>query len=182
MSKTYAAELLVDRLRLQEVYHLRVDAHERSLQSHIINKKTFPIGLRDESDDLPTTTHFVVKDEERIIAAVRLLIHEGLDAIEAPPSAIEDLKKILPEGRFAEISRQVVHPDFRGHGLAGLLNAVCVNHIIGRSDILYSFGTIRPHGEDEFRRQGFECGGQFKLSLLGKQVPVISIFRLNRMH
>jgi len=108
-------QLLTDKLRLREIYELRVDVWEHSGISEFVTRDFFPNGWFDELDK--TALHWIVTNgKNKIIAAARLNIFNSLHDFPYYSS----MKHLSFPGAmpFAFLSRLVIHPDYRQNGLS----------------------------------------------------------------
>jgi len=111
---------------------------------------------RDGYDDY--CRHLLVRDNEtgRVVASTRVLSHEDAERAGGFYSAQEfELDAILTEpGRFMEIGRTCVHPDYRRggviatlwSGISQLIDDGGYGHLIGCASIELTDGTARAHG------------------------------------
>lgn len=115
------AEFLADKLRLPEVYDLRLNVWEHSGKNDFVNRKLYPNGWFDELDQ--SAYHWIVVNEKnRIIASARLHLFYSLEDFPYYQSVKKFLlPTVMP---FAFYSRLVVDPGYRQNGLSRLLYKV----------------------------------------------------------
>jgi predicted GNAT family N-acyltransferase len=115
MNSNLEIKLLSDKSQLQKIYDLRVIAYENSEQSAHVNKTLYPNGWSDDLDEKEDVFHWVVMDNERLVASARLVILESLTETDGE---FEDYTSLIPLKRpFVYWSRLVVHPDYRTKGI-----------------------------------------------------------------
>lgn len=123
--------LINDKLILQKIYNLRVECWENSNQGQFINNKYFPNGYKDKLDE--NSHHWIIENDGEIIASSRISIIKNINEIE------EDFTKFnLPNNqRIAFFPRLVIHPKYRGIGLAKKMDLVRLD-FINKNKISYS--------------------------------------------
>lgn len=82
--------------------------------------------LRDEHD--VHGVHWIVKDRGSVIAAARLCIHRTL-VCSPDPEALVGYEDVL-RYPLASLTRLVVHPQFRGQGLASMLDEARIHYAL----------------------------------------------------
>lgn len=149
-------QILTNKSQLQEVYHLRVIAYEKSPQSDYVNRDLYPNGWFDHLDHLDTTVHFIISDNNKIIAAARLVILEELESIGKEFSTID----VPQEAPFAFWSRLVVHPDYRKTSAMMLLDRSRKEYLINHPYIKFAIACVVKARSKSLLRQNFKCIGE----------------------
>lgn len=165
MTKDFKPQLLTDKSRLQEIYDLRVTAYEHSPKSVYVNRMTFPNGWSDDLDELDNTIHWIIEDENKIIASARLAILENIE------DTNEEFDKFeLPVERpFAYFSRLVVHHKYRKIGLADSLDRVIIKFITDKIEIKFSICLATPNRHKALLELGFRTLGDIEFNWGGGQ-------------
>lgn len=115
MDSNLKLKLLSDKSQLQEIYDLRVSAYENSEQSVHVNKTLYPNGWSDDLDEKEGAFHWVVMDNNKIVASARLVVIENLTETDGE---FEDYAQLIPlERPFVYWSRLVVDPNYRKQGI-----------------------------------------------------------------
>jgi predicted GNAT family N-acyltransferase len=167
MEKIYKPELLTDKSRLQEIYDLRVTAYENSPKSIYVNKEIFPQGLFDHLDNRDQTFHWIVKDNNKIIAAARLAIIDDLNEIKDLDEALD--KYEIPKHRpFAYYSRLVVHHDYRKLGLVNILDKVRIDYLHENQNIKFAIAWATSDRDKALTNFGFKSFGEFNYTWGGE--------------
>lgn len=144
-------EILVDRTRLPEIYHLRVFAWENSPSPASIDRKNYPNGFFDSLDK--NAVHWVSYDDSgRIIAAARLAIIQNIEDLPYP--RIFDHFELPPDRPFLLYSRLVIHPDYRKSGLKEKFDSVRMRFQIDNG-YPFSIATAGPVRAKELPRYGW---------------------------
>jgi len=174
MNKIYKPELLTDKSRLQEIYDLRVTAYENSPKSMYVNKQTFPNGWSDHLDEKENTLHWIVEENNKIIASARLAIlnnikdtNEKFDKFEIPI-----------ERPFAYWSRLVVHPDYRRTNSMMALDSVRKTYIFTNYEIKFALCCVTDDRSKALLRLGFNYLGDFMYNLGGQNKSSQRIYLL----
>jgi predicted GNAT family N-acyltransferase len=167
--------LLTDKSRLQEIYDLRVVAYEHSPKAMYVNKQTFPKGWYDELDEREQTLHWIIEENQKIIASARLAI---LDDIRDTNEEFDKFN--LPiERPFAYWSRLVVHPEHRRTGAMMLLDAVRKAYLANNPYIHFALCCVTEDRSKVIERLGFNYLGEFMYNWNGPQ-QLISAYMLNQ--
>ena len=148
---------LTDKLRLQEIYNLRVVAWEHSTQKQFVNGHYFPDGWKDHLDE--KAIHWIIEEGNKIVASSRICILNDTAEIEENFSKFE-----LPLQRpFAFFSRLVVHPKFRNKGITKLMDNARLKFIQDQN-INFALAYIEKKGgrKDSLLSMGFEELGEFE--------------------
>src|SRR3989442_13922197 len=86
--------VLTDKSRLDEIYKLRVEFYQQSSIAEHVNKQTLPGGWKDSLDECETSIHWIIEDNDQIIASARLVILSNID------DTNEEFQKLpIPEER-----------------------------------------------------------------------------------
>lgn len=165
-------ELLIDKTRLQEIYDLRVTAYENSPKSIYVNRQIFPTGWFDNLDSRNETLHWIIEDNNKIIASARLAI---LDKIEDTNEEFDNFE--LPTARpFAYWSRLVVHPSYRNTSAMVMLDNVRKKYLLDNPQINFALSCVTEDRCKLFLRLGFKYLGDFMYNWEGKSEQVIKAF------
>lgn len=164
-------ELLTDKSRLQEIYDLRVTAYESSPKSIYVNKEIFPNGWFDELDKVDTSLHWIVEDNNKIIAAARLVILNNIK------DTNEEFDKFeLPTERpFAYWSRLVVHPNYRKTNSMLMLDHIRKQYLLDNPKIKFALCCVTEDRSKSLLRLGFKYLGDFMYNWGGAE-QVISAY------
>lgn len=169
MNQQLRLEILTDKNRLQEIYDLRVVAYEASIHQKHINKTLYPNGWFDHFDPQDNTIHFVVLDNNTIVAAARLIILDG----EITLSGYTDFD--LPNERpFAYWSRMVVHPDYVKLGLGDLLHNVRLKYITDHPAIKFAILSTYEYSRTTFDSMGFRYLGPLDFKVDQSSIPTFA--------
>jgi hypothetical protein len=166
--------LLTDKARLQEVYDLRVTAYENSPKSIYVNRQLFPIVWFDHLDQREEALHWIIEQENKIIAAARLvLLHDLKDTN-------EDFDKfdLPPDRPFAYWSRLVVHPSHRRTKAMQELDNIRMKYLQNNSQIKFAVSCVTEDRKPCLLRLGFVYLGDFMFSWDGKAEQKIGAFIL----
>lgn len=168
--------LLIDKSRLQEIYDLRVTAYENSPKSVYVNREIFPNGWFDNLDTRDETLHWIVEDNDKIIASARLAL---LDNIK---DTNEDFDKFeLPNERpFAYWSRLVVHPNYRKRNVVNMLDKVRFDFINTNQNIAFSVCCASDDRSKILTDIGFKYLGDFMFNWNGRSEQLIKAFLFTR--
>jgi predicted GNAT family N-acyltransferase len=167
----FKPQLLTDKSRLQEIYDLRVTAYEHSPKSVYVNRQTFPNGWSDDLDELDNTIHWIIEDENKIIASARLAILENIE------DTNEEFDKFeLPAERpFAYWSRLVVHPDYRRTTAMMMLDSIRKKYLFENTEIKFAISCVTEDRSKALLRIGFNYLGDFMYNWGGPE-QVISAY------
>lgn len=166
MTPDYKPEILTDKSRLPEIYHLRVAAYENSPKSIFVNREIFPDGMSDELDERETTLHYIIKDNDKIVASARIAVLNDIKDIDEPVEENE-----LPLGRpFAYYTRLVVHPDYRGLGLSAIMDKVRSDYLRAHKDIHFALAWATSHRKQSLLNVGFRIFTEYEYEWEGNTV------------
>jgi hypothetical protein len=149
------AKLLNRKERMQEIYDLRVLAHENSPNKSFINRTIFPSGYSDNIDTLNETYHWIVEHDNKIIASQRIAIVREIELLDKEFHSIE----ALSETPFAYWGRIVVHPDFRKTNAMRLLERAGKKFILENPWINFSMCCAVPEKVKALEILGFRKAG-----------------------
>lgn len=167
-----------DKSHLHEIYNLRVIAYENSPNAVYVNRKLYPNGWFDELDELDGTVHWVIRDNNKIIAAARLVILDDMSLLGEAFNSIE-----LPkEAPFAYWSRLVVHPDYRRTRAMMLLDRIRKEYIVNHLEIKFAISCVIEARSKSLLRQGFECIGELMYSWGAESKDKIMLLHILKMH
>ncbi|MBS1776337.1 MAG: GNAT family N-acetyltransferase [Bacteroidetes bacterium] len=166
--------LLTDKSRLQEIYDLRVTAYESSPKSIYVNRNTFPNGWFDHLDPLEETLHWIIEQENKIIASARLAILQDLK------DTNEDFDKfeLPPDRPFAYWSRLVIHPSYRRSSAKAVLDNVRLKYIRDNQEIKFALCCASQDRWNSLLSLGFRYLGDFMFNWDGKAEQKIGAFIL----
>jgi predicted GNAT family N-acyltransferase len=153
-SSLLTPELLIDKSRIQEIYDLRVRAYENSPKSNYVNAKLFPTGWKDDFDESEDTFHFIVQDNNKIVASGRVaMIHP----IEKSTWFVNVFEKyaLLKEKPFAYFSRLVVDKEYRKMGIPDSMDRVRINFLRKNNVAKYAIGWATPDRHPSLLKYGF---------------------------
>ncbi|PIY08303.1 MAG: hypothetical protein COZ18_13025 [Flexibacter sp. CG_4_10_14_3_um_filter_32_15] len=140
MNSNLKLQLLSDKLKLQEIYDLRVNAYENSEQAAHVNKTIYPKGWSDDLDEKEGAFHWVIMDNDKIIAAARLVTLESLDETDGE---FENYTHFIPlERPFVYWSRLVVHPDYRRQGIRMKLDKIRKEFLLKNPHIKFALTSV----------------------------------------
>lgn len=162
METIFGPTVLTDHSRLAEIYRLRVLAWENSPGKTDINSTKYPDGYRDRLEE--RSIHYIATNtKNEIIGAARLTVCHTFD--ELPYSGIfKAYESQLPlERPFLFYSRLVLHPAYRGGGLAEQFDQVRVNF---QEDHNLHFGVATSKLKRHMALR------PFNFSLLGPVIPL----------
>lgn len=178
MNKTLAPELLIDKKRLQEIYDLRVQAYEHSPKSIFINKNKYPNGWSDHLDENNNTYHFIVKDNDKIVASCRIALIDHIEKITDLDEALEKYK--IPDDRpFAYFSRLVVLKDYRKMGIPDSLDNIRINFLKEKTDAKFAIGWATPDRHPSLLKYGFKSLGLFNYKFINNEDAISVTFFCN---
>jgi predicted GNAT family N-acyltransferase len=147
--------LLKDKSRFQEIFDLRVIAHENSENAELINRNLFPNGWFDSIEN--SGLHWVIENENsKIIASARLNILTNINEIEY--HSIFEKYKLPTNKPFGFLSRLVIHPNFRGVGLAKELDEARLLYLKSNK-IEYALATAQDARAKSLIKYGFKLLG-----------------------
>jgi GNAT superfamily N-acetyltransferase len=165
--ENFKCTILEDKSRLQEIYDLRTTVFEHSVNSIYVNKKIFPEGWKDHLDE--RSVHWIVEDNNNIIAAVRMSILYDLEDMHVNVSAFE-----LPAERpFGYYARMVARPDFQGRGICKLFDEATLKYA-REQNLSFVLGiSASPRRLQTLLRLGFEDLGVVKYHYAGLSSPEV---------
>jgi len=165
-------QLLTDKSRLQEIYDLRVEAYEHSPKSVYVNRKIFPNGWFDNLDNWESTRHWVVTDNDKIIAAARITV------LNVVKDTGEDFDKFeLPGERpFAYWSRLVVHPEYRKTSAMLKIDHARKRFMLDNPQVKFALCCVTPDRSKSLLRIGFNHLGEFMYNWGGRIEQVVSAY------
>lgn len=166
--------LLNDKFRLQEVYDLRVTAYENSPKSIYVNRQLFPNGWFDNLDQHRGALHWIIEQENKIIAAARLVLLYELK------NTNEDFDKfdLPPDRPFAYWSRLVVHPLYRKTKAMQELDNIRMKYLRNNPQIKFAVSCVTEDRKSCLLRLGFIFLGDFMFNWEGKAEQKIGAFIL----
>ncbi len=103
--------------QLAEIYQLRVAAWK---QNPHFDASKYPDGIFDSLD--PIAHHWVIEDEDRIVAAARVVVVNQLTDI--PNWQLFNLCELPKVSPLAYLSRLVILPMYQGRGWSGLFDRI----------------------------------------------------------
>ena len=178
MNHFLTPELLLDKARLQEIYNLRVEAYENSPKSKFVNREIFPKGWRDHLDESEDTYHFIVQEENLIVAAGRVAIIDHIEKITDLDEAFAKYK--IPDDRpFAYFSRLVVHKDYRKKGIPDSLDNFRINFLKEKTNAKFAIGWATPDRHPSLLKYGFENLGKFNYKFANNEDNISVSFFCN---
>lgn len=178
MNQILTPELLNDKTRLQEIYNLRVQAYENSPKSIFVNKQMFPMGWSDHLDESENTFHFIVQDNNVIVASSRLALINDINKLTDLDEALEKYK--IPTDRpFAYFSRLVVHKDYRKLGIPDSLDNFRINFLKEKTDAKFAIGWATPDRHASLLKYGFENLGVFDYKFANNEIKISVSFFCN---
>ncbi len=140
MNSNLKLQLLSDTSKLQEIYDLRVNAYENSEQSSHVNKTIYPNGWSDDLDEKEGAFHWVVMDNDKIVASARLVTLKNLEETDGE---FEDYTHFIPlERPFVYWSRLVVHPNYRRQGIRIELDKIRREFLIKNPHIKFALTSV----------------------------------------
>ncbi len=168
------ATQLTDKSRLQEIYDLRVVAYENSPKSNYVNRKVYPNGWHDHLDEKEETLHWIVEEDNKIIASARLAIlnditetREDFDKFELPP-----------DRPFAYWSRLVVHPLNRKSSAMMILDNIRIKYLHDNQQVKFAISCVSQDRRACLLRLGFKYLGDFMFNWEGKAEQKIGAYIL----
>ena len=169
--------LLTDKLRLQEIYDLRVAAWENSDRIGSINKTKFPNGWAEEIDK--DAFHFVVFDDSnKIVASARITLHNSINELPCP-SSFKDFQ--LPIDKpFAFYSRLVVAPNNRSSFFFKKLDQSRIA-FLKENKIPFAIATCKDKRLKSMIEIGFEVLGKTTVEYAEKDEEIALILMLDNI-
>jgi len=148
-----------DKAVLDNIYQLRVEAWRMQL-THTTSIEAW----EDEFD--PIAQHWGCFDEDRLVAAARLSVHQDIQNV-PDADAYEGVITSDAPSPIASLNRLVVHHDYRGKGIAKKLDTVRLARAreIGCKCVIGATCDIR-RGE-QLKAQGFMFVGEGKATEKG---------------
>lgn len=182
MDKNFSPTLLKNKARLQEIYDLRVTAYENSPKQEFVNRKIFPNGLSDILDERDETFHWIIEDDNKIIASARIAICNHLEELSNDiSSTLQD--SAIPKTRpFAYYSRLVIHQDYRKLGLVEKLDKIRVDFLKNDNTIPFSIAWATKNRHLALQNLGFIKLGEYNYNWGGSKNQVQAMFILNLTH
>ncbi len=154
MTSNLKLKLLSDKSQLQEIYDLRVNAYENSEQVAHVNKIIYPNGWSDDLDEKEDVFHWVIMDNNKIVASARLIILENLEETDGE---FQDHTFLLPlERPFVYWGRLVVHQDYRKKGLRIELDKVRKKFLSENPQIKFALTSAIKTRHKHLLKLGFE--------------------------
>lgn len=135
----YQVKELTDMSRLDEIFQLRVRAYEHSDQRPYINSATFPKGFYDELDN--KCSHFIIENEDRIIACARLIRLRSLSQI--PFYKLKTRVLSSDSSWFWYYSRIAIDPDYMKRGLSSLIDEYIIGQLKGQEFHLVILAKVK---------------------------------------
>ncbi|MAD96993.1 MAG: hypothetical protein CMB99_06660 [Flavobacteriaceae bacterium] len=132
----------------KEITNLRQLAWGSEIKPYPFNKVIF-----DELDKNDKTKHWGVFHENELVGTCRLSVLSSID--ELPYSELFSGLDLAPFTNFAFYSRLVIHPDFRGRGLANQLDEVRIQ-TIKNLDIKLTIATARDWRLHYLQKEGWK--------------------------
>lgn len=160
MSKLYEIHCLEgnksDISTLTDIYKLRVKSWE---ETGVFNSIDYPNGWHDELDK--SAVHFFVKKDGILMSAARVNILSSISQI--PISRVYQNNGYDSEKNIGYISRNVVHPDFRGMGLSKIMDIVRLNYL-NRNNIQLCFADANQKRMETLLSYNFEIIGKIPVN------------------
>lgn len=153
--------ILKDKNRLKEIYNLRVTAYENSSKYNFVNKRLYPDGLFDDFDEKMNTIHWIIEDNNKIIAAARVAIIENHEEFKDFKIEIDKINTA-----FAYFSRLVIHQDYRKIGLSKKLDEVRINNL--KNNIFLIVAACTKDREQSLVKYGFKFSNHCNFKFNGK--------------
>jgi predicted GNAT family N-acyltransferase len=154
MNSNLKLKLLSDKSQLQEIYDLRVNAYENSEQSVHVNRTLYPTGWSDDLDEKEGAFHWVVMDNNKLVASARLVTLENLAETDGE---FEDYTSLIPLKRpFVYWSRLVVHPNYRKKGIRIELDKVRKSFLSQNPQIRFALTSAVETRRKHLLKLGFE--------------------------
>ncbi|WP_375558993.1 GNAT family N-acetyltransferase [Bernardetia sp. OM2101] len=154
MNSNLEIKLLLDTSQLQKIYDLRVIAYENSEQSVHINKTLYPNGWSDELDEKEDVFHWIVRDNNKLVASARLVVLENLNETDGE---FEEYSSLIPlERPFVYWSRLVVHPDYRRKGIRIELDKMRKSFLSKNPHIKFALTSVVETRKKHLLQLGFE--------------------------
>jgi predicted GNAT family N-acyltransferase len=150
----YTPILLKDKSRLQEIYDLRVTAYEDSPKSVYVNKELFPNGWKDHLDEVDNTYHFVVIDNQKIVASGRIAIVDDVYELTDLKEAL-DMFELPKEKPVAYLSRLVVHKEYRKRGIPDSMDRFRLNFLKENKMAKFAIGCATNDRQASLLKYGF---------------------------
>lgn len=165
MKKNLEPIILIDKNRLQEIYNLRVTAYENSLKNNFVNKRLYTDGLFDDLDKKNNTIHWIIEDNNKIIASARVAIIENHEDFKDFKVEIDSNKINTP---FAYFSRLAIHQGYRRIGLAQKLDEIRVNYLKDNKNISLTIAACTKNRDQALIKYGFKFSNHYNFKMHGK--------------
>jgi GNAT superfamily N-acetyltransferase len=144
--KEFEVKLIKGNSRLEEIREVRKRAWESSDNADLIRNPDFLSYINNDEDD---DVHFIIEDGNRITAVARIRLKNDFEQL----SVFENFN--LPMDRtYAELERLGTDPDYRGMGLARLIDETVLAYI-KNLDIPFLFVTVIPPRDKTLDRLGY---------------------------
>jgi predicted GNAT family N-acyltransferase len=157
MNSNLILKLLSDKSQLQEIYDLRVSAYENSEQSAHVNRVLYPNGWSDDLDEKKDVFHWIVMDNNKLVASARLVV---LKSLADTDGEFEDYTSLIPlERPFVYWSRLVVHPNYRRKGIMTELDNVRKSFLSENPHIKFALTSAVETRSKHLLNIGFEYLG-----------------------
>ena len=140
--------------RLNDIYNLRVLSYENSPKSNLINSQTYPNGMFDSLDSNKNTLHWIVEDNNIIVASARLAILDDIGDIKDVKETI-DINKIPNTRPFAYFSRLVILEDYRKSGIRSLLDDIRIEYLKKNENIKFAVAWAISKRHNSLEELGF---------------------------
>jgi len=150
--------ILTDKSRLDEVYELRVKVYgQPSIDAHV-HKQYLPGGWKDSLDECETAIHWIIEDNDQIIASARLVILSNIE------DTHEEFQKLpIPDERpFAYWSRLAVDPNYRMSDAVQKLDKARMHYILEHPEIKFAICCVTPERESALLKLNFEHIGDIE--------------------
>jgi len=178
MNNKLIPQLLINTSRLQEIYNLRVQAYENSPKSIYVNKEIFPNGWSDHLDECEDTFHFIIEDNNVIVASCRLALINDINKLTDLDEALEKYK--IPLDRpFAYFSRLVVHKDYRKLGIPDSFDNYRINFLKEKTNAKFAIGWATPDRHPSLLKYGFKNLGIFNYKFANNEDKISVSFFCN---
>jgi hypothetical protein len=145
----FTLNMMTDKRRLNEIFHLRVKAWECFGQ---ITNERYPHGLYDTLDE--EALHWVIFSSNKIVASARLNILINPNELPCPKT----FQRVIAFNHqaFYFYSRLVVHPNYQGNNFSRLLDEARISFIKHQSDIRTTIATAGLRRAKKLEQYGFK--------------------------
>lgn len=178
MDENFKPKLLKDKARLQEIYDLRVMAYENSPKSEFVNRQIFPNGLFDNLDERDKTLHWIIEDENKIIASARIAVCNNFEDLKNDVPDFLDNYKIPKSRPFAYYSRLIVHHEYRKFGFVNKLDKIRVEYLQNQDELSFALAWASSNRHKALENFNFINLGDFNYNWGGSKSLVQSMFLL----